>query len=262
MTLLTVTKKELAAIPSLCGAGVDDCFDLWDHIVASEFFPAGTESAFYVLKVSKPVASSSDVYSAKAELAQALRYLALAWPFSGGSFMLLSSEEMIETETTEDNFGQVESDLLRRQGLQEVSASSKVNYESLAGYYQAPLRVAVQIAKALHGNGALAKLMEYFNAAWIDYYCHKTADSWFIKLYKVREALTDEYGSEAAARSHLGISKNDWRRLGGVLNNNDLRHADTTANAKPPARSEVDTLFALVRAWVNSNLKKNNCRII
>jgi hypothetical protein len=73
------------------GAGASATFDVWDGIMASEYFPAGTEEAFYQLVVEKPVTQPEDVPQIENELTWALLRIAETWSFSGGSDMLIKT---------------------------------------------------------------------------------------------------------------------------------------------------------------------------
>jgi hypothetical protein len=93
-TVELVLKERPVVIRSLHRAGLDGTYSLWDDISASETFPADTESALYVLCVRKSVEQPDDLVAVESDLIFALRLLATAWPFSGGSFMLLDTREM------------------------------------------------------------------------------------------------------------------------------------------------------------------------
>ena len=92
MSMVEIVLKEgPVLIPSLAGSGVDRTCPLWSDITASEFFPPNVESAFYILSLRKQVGDPVEVPRAEGDLVSALRMLSMAWPFSGGSFMVLDS---------------------------------------------------------------------------------------------------------------------------------------------------------------------------
>ena len=76
----------------------------------------------------------------------------------------------------------------------------------------------------------------------------------FLHLYEIRDAISDYYGSEHAARQALGISKNQWQRLGHLANVEPLeqsRHRGKHSQGHRPATSqELDEARKLVREWI------------
>lgn len=255
---LQITLKDgPVLIPSLRQAGVSGHSPLWQGIVASEFFPPGTDSAFYVLTLGKPVSHPDHVSGAEADLIDALRTLAAAWPFAGGSFMVIDTQEVIVSRSFETNADAVRDELLAKLGRKTVSASVTIACESLATYARPPLVLASAIAKVMQDNPALRRLLHYHQRAWVSYYCSSRGDraSWFIDLYKVRDLLKKLYQCEGKAISRLNFPVDDWKYFGGVLNNNDLRHAEITDTVPDMSRDEVDRLFVIARNMVTAQLK-------
>src|SRR3972149_4254961 len=82
-------------IKSLNGNQLNEQYAFWDGIVASEFFPPNVDSAFYVLSLEKSVSIRSEVYIVESELVDAIKLIAWAWPFSGGSFMILEMRKIV-----------------------------------------------------------------------------------------------------------------------------------------------------------------------
>src|SRR5438093_2584523 len=115
-----VLKEGPVVIRSLNGAGINAEYDLWDDIVASESFPSNVDSAFYILSLEKPVAQVGEVWTVEAKLVNALELLATAWPFSGGSFIILETHEVAQTPRYESNAKEIEIILLVREGLRHV----------------------------------------------------------------------------------------------------------------------------------------------
>jgi len=243
-------------IRSLNGAGISAEYDLWDDIVASEFFPSNADSALYVLSLIRPIAQAGEVWAAEAELVKALELLATAWPFSGGSYMILESYKVARAHRYESNAKQVEDELLAREGLRRVESNATLSFESLATYRKPPLATAAHLAKAMRGNSLLCRLLAYHQQAWVEYYHRHRAErsSWFIHLYKAREVLTEVYGDESKARSQLNISRGEWSFFGSILNNNDLRHAEVSGTAPAVVGEDVNRLYQLLRSWIHAHL--------
>jgi hypothetical protein len=259
-----VLKEGPVIIRSLNGAQVNAAYDLWNDIIASEFFPPNTDSAFYILSLAKPVSQPAEVRKVEAELIKALELLATVWPFSGGSFMILETRKVTQTPRHESNAKEIETELLARQGLRHVKSSFTAGYEILATYLQPPLATAVHLAKAMLNDPPLGKLLEYHQRAWVEYYSRQRTDrsSWFIHLYKIRDLLAKVYGGEVQTRSRLGISKDGWSFFGAILNNNDLRHAEISGIAPTVARQDVDRLYRLARDWIRTHLVNQGLLVV
>jgi hypothetical protein len=194
-TVEIVLEEGPVMIPSLAGAGVNRTFPLWNDISASEFFPPNVQSAFYILSLQKMVDDADEVHDVEGELVSALRLLAIAWPFSGGSFMVLDSREVVVSDRFQSNADRVRSELLAATGKREVSSSMPASYEILVTYDRPPLEVASIVAKDATSDYGLRKLLEYHQAAWVGYYRRARDDrsSWFTDLYKVRDLLKKLY---------------------------------------------------------------------
>lgn len=255
-TVEIVLRDGPVVIPSLRGAGVDRSFRLWNDITASEVFPADARSAFYVLSLRKHVAVLKDVRTVEQELLSALRLLAMVWPFCGGSFLVISSREVITSERFESNASRVEAELLASTGLQQVISPLTVCFDILATYSRPPLENASIAAAAVVNNYGLRRLLGHHQAAWLDY--HRPGSerhSWFTDLYKVREFLRGlNGGNEESPQQQLGISRDDWGFFGRILNTRDLRHAELTGVMPPVAEDEVTRLFRLAYVWTRTHL--------
>ena len=92
-------------IPSLNGTEVTATHCLWDGAVASENFPpgAGVSGANYVVTLKKEVTQLEDVRRVEDELTEALFMLAAAWPFAGGSHLVVDSRKLISSPRFESN---------------------------------------------------------------------------------------------------------------------------------------------------------------
>lgn len=264
MTIATKTVKILlkegpVLIPSLGGSELNRTIQLWDGISANEFFPAVNQSTYYILSLEKPVVDADEVYAVERDLISALRLLAMAWPFSGGSFMRLSFREVGVSECFESNADQVHSELLSAAGRKQVSASVSLSAVIASEYTQPPLKTASNIARAAKKDDVLYKILQYYYSARDEHHnCHKNFRSpWFIDLYKVRECLKTLYGSERNVRSSLNISWEDWRFFGETLNNKyDLRHAKITRKTLQIPPEYTNKLFQLAWTWISSHLQK------
>jgi hypothetical protein len=144
-----VLKEGPVIIRSLNGAGISAEYDLWNEIVASEFFPPNVDSAFYVLSLEKSVTLAAEVWTVEAELVKTLELLATGWPFSGGSFMIPETREVTRVPRYASNAKHVEAELLARTVLQHVESRATIGVESLATYPKPPLATATLLAKAM-----------------------------------------------------------------------------------------------------------------
>lgn len=158
-------KEGPVLIPSLAGSGVERTYPLWGEMSASEFFPSEVESAFYVLSLRKSVHNAEQVSDVEGELLSALRLLAMAWPFSGGSFMVLDSRDMLASNRFTSNAERVRAELLAASGNCMVSSSVTTCCESLSTYDRPPLDVASAVAKEAATNNGLRRLLTYHQAA-------------------------------------------------------------------------------------------------
>jgi hypothetical protein len=251
-------------IRSLNGAHLSAKYDLWNDIVASEFFPPNVDSAFYVLSLEKSVSRASEVWIVEAELVEALELLAAAWPFSGGSFMIPETRKVAHAARYESNAKEIETELLAREGLRRVESSLTACYEIIATYRQPPLDTSARLARVMRGNPDLGRLLGYHQQAWVEYYHRQRAErsSWFIHLYGIRKVLTEIYGGEPKARSHLDISYSDWSFYRHILDNNDLRHAEVSGTAPAVPAQDVDRLYRLARSWIQTHLLRQGIPVV
>jgi hypothetical protein len=253
---LSVTEGPVI-IRGLDGAGVNATHALWDGIVASERFPpeppdAVASGANYVLTLKKGVDHWNDVRRAEAELTKASLMLAAAWPFAGGSYMTLSTREVIYSPRFESNAAEVERIILERCGIAGVTTVTSAPTSWSATYSQPPLCLAARIAQLMHSDFRTQRLLFYHQGAVIE----RGHSSWFISLYKVRDFLCKLYGErEQATKKALNITSVDWKYFGRILNNNDLRHAEISGNVPSISNNEIDKLYRLARCWVASYLR-------
>lgn len=251
-----VFKHGPVTIKSIEGACVRANYDLWDKILASEFFPPNVDSGFYALTLEKPVSLLTEIQPVESELIEALELLATAWPFSGGSFMILEQRNENRTPCYESNAKEVEAGLLAAKKLRHVEKTLQFSHEIVGTYLNPPLAIAARLTRKMRGNLPLSKLLWYHYHAWLEYYSRKRVEHslWFIHLYKIRDVLTNIYGGERNTESRLNIPKDDWSFFGFLLNNNDLRHAEVRGTPPSITRQDVDRLYHLARSWIGSHL--------
>ena len=254
----TVLKDGPVLIPSLIGAGVDASYPLWQGITAAEFYPSGVQSAFYQITLEKEVIRSDEASVVEQELCQALKLLAKAWPFSGGSFMQVDTLEELREPRFQSNALEVKAELLAHEGSNRVVAGASFDAVIAATYRNPPLRTASMLAQAMLSDFVLDKLLEYHQNAWVECYCYGRSyrAAWFMHLYKIRDGLSKFYNGDAIAKQILTIPHSDWVFFGSVLNNNDLRHADITGMAPAVPSEHVDRLYRLARSWICAHLVK------
>ena len=246
------------------GTGVQATYTLWDGAKASEYFPQGAGSAFYSLSLEQTVDDPAKVGSIEEILTGALRTLALAWPFAGGSHMRIDSRMVVTTTRFESNAKEVEERLLARQNRVSISSTGNFPVSACATYSRPPLQFAIEIANHSRRHFPTKQVLRYYNNAvdWRGGYSIDEGAAWFVDLYKIRDLLQNFYGNEKEARSKLGISNNDWKELGRLLNSNDLRHAELYAT--PPALSagDVDRLYSAAWRWVRSFLEQQGLPVV
>lgn len=190
------------------------------------------------------------------ELTKALKMLAAAWPFSGGSNLAIQTRETVRSSGFTSNADELERQLLERNGLRRLTGTANISLEISATYLQFPLKFAVCIARKMRCDPGTYKLMQYHQTAVNDRSDPGQSDgaSWFISLYKIRDILKLKYGDELAARAALGICKTQWSKFGNLLNKNDLRHAEIRGIVPPISRRDQDMLYQAAFCWVASYL--------
>jgi hypothetical protein len=133
-------------------SGVNASYPLWDDIRASEFFPPGVESAYYVVALEKPVKHANQARLVEKELIDALLLIAAAWSFSGGSHLMIDQRELISAPRFESNAGTVEQPL--------ISFDAFSPLEILSTYVQPPLAFAIPIAKVMRAKPKTRRLVQ------------------------------------------------------------------------------------------------------
>jgi len=252
---LTLTEGPVCGLGDI---GIEASHSLWDSIIATESFPpsAGATGANYVVKLKKTVSHANEVRPAENELTMALQMLAAAWPFSGGSYLLIETREVVYSSRCKSNASDVERDMLARNGLTTAALTTAVPLGWSATYTQPPLCLAVRIAQSMRSDPQMGRLLRYHQNAVIERGHPSTPESaaWFISLYKVRELLCKLHGGERATKAALNIQEG-WSRFGRLLNNNDLRHADTSGDEPTIRPEDVNELYRLAYCWVAAYLR-------
>ena len=253
----------------ICGlgdAGIEASYPLWDSIVAAESFPpgAGDSGANYVVRLKKAVSHASEVRHAENELTNALQMLAAAWPFSGGSYLIIETREVVCSPCVESNADDLEREMLARTGHTRMVSQTSLGLSLSATYSQAPLCVAARIVSLMHSDFQTLRLLHYHQRAVIERRHPAAPDgaSWFISLYKVRDFLKKIYGGTTQAKRALCISRDQWRYFedqwryfGEILNNNDLRHAEISGTVTTISADTQDKLYRTALGWVASYLR-------
>ena len=91
-----------------------------------------------------------------------------------------------------------------------------------------------------------------------EYYYRATSEEeyWLVDLYKVREALKKAMGSEGQAKRMLDIGDAEWRRLGRILNNKDMRHAVLDDRECQVFGPDKNWLKQTAWQWIASNIRQ------
>ena len=225
------------------GAGANGRFQLSNDTIASESFPATEGSANYVLSVEKVVTTYDEVRKTEQELTETLLMIAAAWPFSGGSHLVIETRQQINSSRFDSNADRVEQELLELAALQRVSTDAGVPLEFGTTYACAPLARAVSVVQEMRTNHRSCQLLTYYQAA------HTDRPTWFISLYKILDVLK-------ALRWH--VPRHELRYFERMLNNHDLRHAMRDAKQPTIAAADINQLFEMARGWIDSYLRTKN----
>jgi hypothetical protein len=240
--------------------GIQASYPLWNGASASEFFPPGVSSGYYILTLEKSVTHAREVQPVEEELTHALLLIAAAWSFSGGSYMLIESRAAISSPRIKSNADEIERELLGSGDITAQVQEAPVLVDSLVCYSHPPLAHAIKIARTMQSDYITGQLLKYFHTAWVNR-PHVDEASWFVNLYKVRDLLQIFYCGEKPARTTLSIRKTEWKHFGVLLNNNDLRHAEITGRAPSVSPVAIEDAYATARRWVTAYLKTKGLTI-
>jgi hypothetical protein len=245
---LSVTQGPVI-IRGLDDAGVNATHALWDGIVASEWFPpgAGCSGANYVLTLKKGVDHWNEVRHAEDDLTKALLMLVAAWPFAGGSYMTLDTREVIYSPRFESNAAELERTMMERCGVARVTSVASMPMSSSTTYSQPPLCLATRIARLMHSDPDILRLLFYHQKSVLE----RAHPSWFISLFQVRDFFSEKYGQDEVARKILGITLGKWRYFGTKLG--PLRHAG--GSAQSVSSDDINKLYELAASWVASYIR-------
>ena len=237
-----------------CRTGVSASCPLWDSIVGFEEFPADAESAFYKITLEKPVSDFSNVRRAEQELTEALLSVAAAWPFSGGSHLMLENRTIILSHNFSSNAAIVEERLMEDSGSRIVSAHSTGNIGFGSTYAQPPLALAARIAVHMREDFETSQLLGYYQKAYSDTF------SWFIHLYKILDVLKRIYPN--STRASLGIDLKEWTAFESLLNTHDLRHPPKKIGEPEISNLDKGRLYSMTRRWISAHLVKKGLTVI
>jgi hypothetical protein len=85
-------------------------------------------------------------------------------------------------------------------------------------------------------------------------------DNELVHLYEIRDALSKKFGSEAAAKSALGITSSSWSRLGGLSNNEPLRQGrhrgKTGGTLRDATEAELKEARGIAQAMVEAYVQR------
>jgi hypothetical protein len=110
-------------------------------------------------------------------------------------------------------------------GVQRANADGTVIFDSRAERLKHERLLADRIC-AHSGDELLEQLKASFKGGVHD------SDNELVHLYEIRDALWKKFGGEKNTRDLLGVSADDWSRLGGLCNDEHLRRGDTGARAE------------------------------
>jgi hypothetical protein len=236
---------------------------LWNGTTASESFPPGVQpySAFYNVTLEKPVTHAHEVRPVEQELIKVLLLIAAAWSFSGGSYMVINSRQVISSPVFNSNADEIEQNLLALERIiKHQFADSRVVVDTIGTYRCPPMFYAAEIARTMRADPVTHRVVTYYHESCI-HRPNRDEASWFVNLYKVRDALTKHYHGAQPAQTALCIPEPDWTKLGKLLNNNDLRHAEMTGKAPSVSFAEVDDAYSITRQWVVAFLQSKGLTV-
>jgi hypothetical protein len=112
----------------------------------------------------------------------------------------------------------------------------------------------------MRSDYATGQLVKYYHEAWVNRPRLDEA-SWFVNLYKVRDALKEIYRGEKQVQTALRISATQWKDVGALLNKNDYRHAEISGKPPRVSAAQIDDVYTIARRWVADFLKTKNLTI-
>jgi len=101
----------------------------------------------------------------------------------------------------------------------------------------------------LASSATLNALLESYNAA----VSHPANE--LVRLFEIREKLSEHYGGDDAMRRRLGISEKHWKRFGSLTNDLPLkegRHCGKHSNLRHATAVELDDARRIARGWIKT----------
>jgi hypothetical protein len=146
--------------------------------------------------------------------------------------------------------------LAEKSDLVITDGQGNVKHDSRAERIQNPREVAALAAKHRADPVAVAILKSYRAAV-------EESRIELIRLYEIRDALAKHFGEEDA-RKVLGISKNDWSRLGYLANEaplNQGRHrGKKVGELRDATEAELNEARTIARHMIRAYLNQLSCK--
>ena len=126
-------------------------------------------------------------------------------------------------------------------------ADGTVIHDSRAERIASHTLILDMVAPKAAQSPTLYKMLESYKRSVSD------SDNELVHLYEIRDALRTHFGSEARAKIALGITREEWGRIGTLANHEPLlqgRHWGTHPTTRPATASELEEARALVHGWI------------
>jgi hypothetical protein len=184
--------------------------------------------------------------------------------------MSLGTRRVIYSYKYQSNAAELEGTMSKQAGVARVISAANVPMSWSTTYSQPPLCLAARIARLMHSDFRTRRILHYHQRAVMERADPSSVEdaSWFISLYKVRDFFSKVYEEKnkkipgekkimaaEIAQKALGITSDNWKYFGQILNNNDLRHAEISGTAPPVSGDDVAKLYTLALSWVASYLR-------
>jgi hypothetical protein len=111
-----------------------------------------------------------------------------------------------------------------------TDADGNIVTDSKRERIEAEKKLAEAIGRIGQADPILIKLLDSYRAAVED------PDDELVHLYEIRDALFAHFNCDARARSALGISYTDWKRLGKLANEEPIREGRHRGKSRVPLR--------------------------
>ncbi len=218
------------------GESIENSAELFDHVIATESFPATRNSAFYFLHLKKEALFSAEVFDIERDLYLNMEKLAHVWHFAGGSILNIGDYTIQSNGLIESNANEIRINLMNKEGINETSRSGLIPMEYTSTYIQPPLKSAVGILNNIQENQDLMRMLKH-------YYNGRTRQfDWFVQLYMVLDVFKKLF-SKANLKKRINQSEISFfeKKL------NQLRH-----DQKDPKINSVDKskLLRIAYNWI------------